>query len=106
MFIEFLYCAILTEGFDCPDSSAAVIARPTSSVTLWLQMIGRILPPAPGKEYATILDMTDNWYRLGRPCDNRKWSLDPVSCDPDTQGARCCPHCHHVFKPLRGYKKG
>ncbi|MBD2498881.1 DEAD/DEAH box helicase [Nostoc sp. FACHB-280] len=93
-------CAILTEGFDCPDSSAAVIARPTSSVTLWLQMIGRVLRPAPGKEYATILDMTDNWYRLGRPCDNRKWSLDPVSCDPDTQGTRCCPHCHHVFKPM------
>ncbi|MBD2255862.1 DEAD/DEAH box helicase [Nostoc parmelioides] len=93
-------CAILTEGFDCPDSSAAVIARPTSSVTLWLQMIGRVLRPAPGKDYATILDMTDNWFRLGRPCDNRKWSLEPVSCDPDTQGSRCCPHCHHVFKPM------
>ncbi|MBD2342445.1 DEAD/DEAH box helicase [Calothrix sp. FACHB-156] len=93
-------CAILTEGFDCPDSLAAVIARPTSSVTLWLQMIGRILRPAPLKDYATILDMTDNWFRLGRPCDHRKWSLDPVSCDPDTQGVRCCPHCHHVFKPM------
>ncbi|MBL1203131.1 MAG: DEAD/DEAH box helicase [Nostoc sp. GBBB01] len=93
-------CAILTEGFDCPDSLAAVIARPTSSVTLWLQMIGRILRPAPGKDYATILDMTDNWFRLGRPCDNREWSLDPISCDPDTLGVRCCPHCHHVFKPM------
>lgn len=93
-------CAILTEGFDCPDSRAAVIARPTSSVTLWLQMIGRILRPAPGKDYATILDMTDNWFRLGRPCDHRKWSLEPISCDPDTQGVRCCPHCHHVFKPM------
>jgi superfamily II DNA or RNA helicase len=93
-------CAILTEGFDCPDSLAAVIARPTSSVTLWLQMIGRILRPAALKDYATILDMTDNWFRLGRPCDHRKWSLDPVSCDPDTQGVRCCPHCHHVFKPM------
>ncbi len=93
-------CAILTEGFDCPDSGAAVIARPTSSVTLWLQMIGRVLRPAPGKDHANILDMTDNWFRLGRPCDNRKWSLDPVSCDPDTQGSRCCPYCHHVFKPM------
>jgi superfamily II DNA or RNA helicase len=93
-------CAILTEGFDCPDSRAAVIARPTSSVTLWLQMIGRILRPAPLKDYATILDMTDNWFRLGRPCDHRKWSLEPISCDPDTQGVRCCPHCHHVFKPM------
>ncbi|WP_256874682.1 DEAD/DEAH box helicase [Nostoc sp. C057] len=93
-------CAILTEGFDCPDSLAAVIARPTSSVTLWLQMIGRILRPAPLKEYATVLDMTDNWFRLGRPCDNREWSLEPISCDPDSFGARCCPHCHHVFKPM------
>lgn len=95
-------CAILTEGFDCPDSEAIVIARPTTSVTLWLQMIGRILRPAPGKEFATILDMTDNWYRLGRPCDHREWSLDPVSCDPETLGSRCCPHCHHVFKPMPG----
>ena len=93
-------CAILTEGFDCPDAEAVVIARPTSSVTLWLQMIGRVLRPSPGKDYATILDMTDNWFRLGRPCDNREWSLDPVSCDPDTLGVQCCPSCHHVFKPM------
>lgn len=93
-------CAILTEGFDCPDSEAVVIARPTTSVTLWLQMLGRVLRPAPGKNYATILDMTDNWFRLGRPCDNREWSLDPISCDPDTLGVRCCPSCHHVFKPM------
>lgn len=93
-------CAILTEGFDCPDSEAVVIARPTTSVTLWLQMLGRVLRPAPGKNYATILDMTDNWFRLGRPCDNREWSLDPVSCDPDTLGVRCCPSCHHAFKAM------
>ncbi|MBR8832541.1 MAG: DEAD/DEAH box helicase [Stigonema ocellatum SAG 48.90 = DSM 106950] len=93
-------CAILTEGFDCPDTFAVVIARPTTSVTLWLQMIGRVLRPAPGKDYAIILDMTDNWFRLGRPCDKREWSLDPISCDPDTLGVRCCPSCHHVFKPI------
>lgn len=93
-------CAILTEGFDCPDSEVVIIARPTTSVTLWLQMIGRVLRPAPGKSYATIIDMTDNWFRLGRPCDHREWSLNPVTCDPDTMGARCCPSCHHVFKPM------
>jgi|GEM_PF-122226 len=93
-------CAILTEGFDCPDSEAAIIARPTTSVTLWLQMIGRVLRPAPNKSHATIIDMTDNWFRLGRPCENREWSLDPVSCDPETIGTRCCPSCHHVFKPM------
>jgi superfamily II DNA or RNA helicase len=93
-------CAILTEGFDCPDSEVVVIARPTTSVTLWLQMIGRVLRPYPGKSYAVIIDMTDNWYRLGRPCDHREWSLQPVTCDPDTMGTRCCSSCHHVFKPM------
>jgi superfamily II DNA or RNA helicase len=95
-------CAILTEGFDCPDSEAAIIARPTTSVSLWLQMIGRVLRPSPGKNQAIIIDMSDNWFRLGRPCDNRVWSLNPVSCDPDTLGVRCCLSCHHVFKPMPG----
>ncbi|GJD20957.1 Type III restriction enzyme, res subunit [Rivularia sp. IAM M-261] len=93
-------CAILTEGFDCPDSEVVIIARPTTSVTLWLQMIGRVLRPYPGKTHAVIIDMTDNWYRLGRPCDHREWSLEPITCDPDTMGARCCSSCHHVFKPM------
>ncbi len=95
-------CAILTEGFDCPDSEAAIIARPTTSVSLWLQMIGRVLRPSPGKNQALIIDMSDNWFRLGRPCDNRVWSLDPVPCDPDALGVRCCLSCHHVFKPMPG----
>ena len=50
-------CAVLTEGWDAPWCSAAVIARPTSSATLYVQMAGRVLRPYPGKGDALILDV-------------------------------------------------
>jgi len=93
-------CGILTEGFDCTNIEAVQCARPTTSVSLWLQMIGRALRPAPNKEYAILVDQTDNWSRLGRPDDDRNWSLAPVSADEESQGVRHCKNCHHVFKPM------
>jgi superfamily II DNA or RNA helicase len=50
-------CMILTEGFDAPWCSAVVIARPTSSAPLYVQMAGRALRPHPGKQDALILDV-------------------------------------------------
>lgn len=50
-------CMILTEGFDAPWCSAVVIARPTSSAPLYIQMAGRALRPNPGKTDAVILDV-------------------------------------------------
>lgn len=50
-------CMILTEGFDAPWCSAVVIARPTSSAPLYIQMAGRGLRPAPGKVDALIIDV-------------------------------------------------
>jgi hypothetical protein len=50
-------CMILTEGFDAPWCSAVVIARPTSSTPLYVQMAGRALRPYPGKADALILDV-------------------------------------------------
>lgn len=47
---------VLTEGFDCPTLSAAVIARPTRSKGLYIQMVGRILRVHPTKDHALILD--------------------------------------------------
>jgi superfamily II DNA or RNA helicase len=41
-------CAVLTEGFDAPATSAVVIGRPTKSVNLYTQMVGRGLRPLPG----------------------------------------------------------
>lgn len=41
-------CMVLTEGFDAPATAAIVIGRPTKSVSLYTQMIGRGLRPLPG----------------------------------------------------------
>jgi superfamily II DNA or RNA helicase len=50
-------CAVLTEGWDAPWCSAAVIARPTSSSGLYVQMAGRVLRPHPGKRDALVIDV-------------------------------------------------
>jgi superfamily II DNA or RNA helicase len=49
---------VLTEGFDIPAISCAIMARPTKSRGLWQQMAGRALRLFPGKEKAVLLDIT------------------------------------------------
>lgn len=65
------------EGFDVPALEAVIMARPTCSLALFLQMVGRGLRFAPGKT-ARIIDLAGNWTRHGLPCDERTWSLDGV----------------------------
>jgi superfamily II DNA or RNA helicase len=52
-------CMVLTEGWDAPWAEVAVIARPTQSAALYVQMAGRVLRPWPagGKVDALILDV-------------------------------------------------
>jgi superfamily II DNA or RNA helicase len=52
---------VLTTGFDAPQTSAALIARPTKSLVLYSQMIGRAIrgPRAGGNETAEILTVVD-----------------------------------------------
>lgn len=50
-------CMVLTEGFDAPWASCAVIARPTQSAPLYTQMVGRVLRPWQGKTDALVLDV-------------------------------------------------
>lgn len=49
---------VLTEGFDIPAISCAILARPTKSRGLWQQMAGRALRLFPGKDKAVLLDIT------------------------------------------------
>ncbi|SDW97242.1 Helicase conserved C-terminal domain-containing protein [Alicyclobacillus hesperidum] len=51
-------CQILTEGYDQPDVDAVVIARPTRSQSLYVQMVGRALRLHPAKTDALVLDLT------------------------------------------------
>lgn len=50
-------CGVLTEGFDEPSVSCIVVARPTKSKPLYIQMVGRGLRRMPGKKDCMILDV-------------------------------------------------
>lgn len=52
--------AVLTEGVDLPHTSVLLMGRPTASLVLWMQMLGRGTRPYPGKAMCGILDFTDN----------------------------------------------
>lgn len=63
------------EGFDLPSIEAAILLRPTQSLGLYLQQVGRVLRPSPGKDHAIILDHAGNCERHGLPDQDRQWSL-------------------------------
>ncbi len=67
---------IVGEGFDLPAIHCAILQRPTKSLSLYLQQIGRCLRPQEGKTEAIILDHVGNIKRHGYPDQDREWSLD------------------------------
>ncbi|MCU7863650.1 MAG: hypothetical protein KZQ92_06700, partial [Candidatus Thiodiazotropha sp. (ex Lucinoma borealis)] len=58
---------VLGIGFDAPEASCAVLARPTLSEALHMQQIGRVIRPAENKADAVILDHSGNTLRFGLP---------------------------------------
>ncbi|MBO3704278.1 MAG: DEAD/DEAH box helicase [Candidatus Accumulibacter sp.] len=69
-------CALLSEGWDCPTAEVMLLARPTRSLIRYIQMVGRVLRPAPGKERALLIDHSGSTARLGHPCDDLPLTLD------------------------------
>lgn len=65
----------LTTGVDW-DVRCLILARPTKSEMLFVQIIGRALRTAPGKEHALILDHSDTHLRLGMVTDIDYAELD------------------------------
>ena len=53
-------CQLLTEGFDEPSIDGIILARPTKSISLFIQMIGRGLRIYPSKKTCKIIDIVDN----------------------------------------------
>jgi DNA repair protein RadD len=53
-------CELLSEGFDVPAASAAILLRPTQSLGLHLQQVGRVLRPKPNGSRAVVLDHVGN----------------------------------------------
>ncbi len=69
-------CALFDEGLDIPSLDGVILARPTQSLSRYLQMVGRALRPCEGKNKAIIVDLAGNYERLGMPDDTRVWTLD------------------------------
>ncbi|MDJ0734888.1 MAG: DEAD/DEAH box helicase [Nostocaceae cyanobacterium] len=90
--------SIVTEGVDIPNIEAIQFTRPTKSLTVWFQAIGRSLRPAPNKTHAVIIDHTDTHLNLPWPDSDIPWSLDPISLKP-APGVLNCPNCRHIFRP-------
>jgi DNA repair protein RadD len=68
-------CTLASIGFDLPDLNCVVFARPTKSLGLYIQMLGRGLRPAPGKLDCLVLDHAGNVHRHGFATDERFWTL-------------------------------
>lgn len=67
----------LTKGFDFPDIDLVILNRATTSLPLYLQMIGRASRPvfATGKNHFYCLDYGGNWERHGLYWDDRPWDV-------------------------------
>lgn len=95
---------IVSEGFDLPSVTAAILLRPTQSLSLFLQQVGRAMRPCPeiGKTHAIILDHVGNCLRHGLPDEVREWSLEGVKKKKkkDEIQVRQCEKCYAVFSMI------
>lgn len=109
-------CQVLSEGWDCPPVSCIVLARPTLSAGLYLQMAGRALRPSDGKQDCIILDHAGCVRQHGLVDEEREWTLtadriftkksvstaDTIQVCPKCMAVAAlsvlvCPECGYVF---------
>lgn len=103
---------VLCEGWDMPSCKTLILARPTKSLGLYMQMGGRIFRPWNDVR-PIVLDHGGNVDRHGLPHEDREWSLTkklkkksgapPVKACPACFAfvaaiAKACPHCGHAFE--------
>lgn len=72
---------IFSEGFDCPDVEFIQMARPTWSLSKYMQQVGRGLRTSPGKDKTIILDNAGMYARFGLPSDTRLWNATFAGVD-------------------------
>jgi superfamily II DNA or RNA helicase len=100
-------CFLLSYGVDLPAVECIVLARPTRSLTLYLQAVGRGLRPFPGKDQCIVIDHGRVVETLGMPHADFPWSLAQNTNinqlarsnyrGEGTEKPRTCPECHHAW---------
>jgi len=101
-------CFLLAYGVDLPSVECIVLARPTRSLPMYLQMVGRGLRPAPGKDSCILIDHGRVVENLGLPTLDFSWSLDEGHNVNQTarevqrrmcvsEKPRTCPECKYTW---------
>lgn len=93
--------AILTTGFDAPDTETVIMNRATLSMPLWLQCTGRGSRPTDAKSSFTIIDLGQNAITHGDWCDSRDWENifinPPKPGKPGVAPVKNCPECDAIL---------
>jgi DNA repair protein RadD len=101
-------CFLLAYGVDIPSLECIVLARPTRSLVMYLQMAGRGMRPAEDKADFLLIDHGRVVETLGLPHAPREWTLDEarnVNAEAREQTIRksveekprTCPECKHLW---------
>jgi superfamily II DNA or RNA helicase len=93
-------CGLFSEGVDVLLLGLVIMLRPTQSLALYLQMVGRALRIGGGKRRALILDHAGNWERHGLFDFPHQWSLEGREKAGAEKLVRRCPECDAVI-PIR-----
>lgn len=92
---------LLGEGFDVPGMDAVILARPTASLTLFIQQSMRPLRPDPDNpnKRAVIIDHVGNCFRHGLPNAPQDWSLESKTKKKQNRilTLHQCPKCFQVW---------
>jgi len=90
---------VLTEGTDVPEAEVCVLARGCTSAATYLQIVGRVLRPLPGKR-ALLVDLRGAVHVHGLPHDDRTWSLSGTTgrAAVSVETLRTCRECWYVYR--------
>lgn len=92
-------CDLISEGLDVPSVGAVILLRPTKSLGLYTQQVGRGLRPAAGKKHLIVLDHAGNTLLHGLPDTPRQWSLDGRAKKQPPASVRQCTKCFAMYPP-------
>lgn len=84
---------VLTEGVDVPSASVCLLARGCGNAGTYLQMVGRVLRPIPGKAHAVLVDLPGVSHVHGLPTADRAYALDGRPISVVGESLKNCPQC-------------
>lgn len=97
-------CDLISEGFDLPAVEVGILLRPTQSLSMHIQQVGRVVRIHPSKTSSLILDHAGNTARHGFIDEHREWVLTEGSVrkknEEKVPTARTCPTCYAVHRPM------